>query len=189
MERSGWLSARGLTMLAGGASLGLVAGRLMPPLLMQTGRWLGRSGKDAFALLAEDHRHFLGLLTEMQQCGEKPEAHRTQLLARLKRGLAAHTMVEEDVIYPLLAEEAGAHSAADQLYAEHGAMKTHLYALERMISDGPAWAERSSALKQLVAKHARQEETVEFPRLRRLLDEAATEQVARQVRREKAPML
>lgn len=125
----------------------------------------------------------------MEQGGDAGTLQRTQWLLRLKRGLAAHAMAEEDVIYPLLSEQAGEQEAAAQLYAEHGAMKTHLYALERDLGDGAAWMDRVAALRNLIADHARQEEDVEFPRLRRLLDEDSAKRVARHVRRERALIL
>ncbi|MGE5504653.1 MAG: hemerythrin domain-containing protein [Actinomycetota bacterium] len=179
MDNRDWIA------FAGGASVGLVAGHLLPPLLAQAAVLLG-GNPDPFDLLADDHRHFLDLLRQMEGARGSGLAFRTQLFLRLKRSLAAHSMAEEDVIYPLLAEEAGAHAAAERLYAEHGAIKTHLYALERLLGDDVAWAERASALKRLVADHARREEEVEFPRLRHRLDEDAFARLARHVRREKA---
>jgi iron-sulfur cluster repair protein YtfE (RIC family) len=179
MDNRDWIA------FAGGASVGLVAGHLLPPLLAQAGGWLG-AGTDPFELLADDHRHFIDLLRQMEAARGSGLVFRTQLFLRLKRSLAAHAMAEEDVVYPLLAEEAGAQAAAERLYAEHGAVKTHLWALERLIGDADAWAERASALKRLVADHARREEEVEFPRLRHRLDDDAFARLARHVRREKA---
>lgn len=184
MDQKTWLA------FAGGASMALIADRILPPLLAQGVASLDTArGTDPFALLAEDHRRFSHLLTEMVQSRGRGAITRTQLLLRLKRGLAAHAMAEEDVVYPLLREEARADIAADGLYTDHGKIKTHLYALERLMTDEAAWIARAAELKTLLERHARQEEEIEFPRLRGLLDEEAIARMARHVRREKAMLL
>lgn len=185
MDRTGLFSARGLAAFAGGASLAFIASRLLPPLLAQS----VANVVDPFGVLVEDHRRFVDLLTQMERSQGASAFQRTQLFLRLKRGLAAHAMAEEDVIYPVLKEDVGDVAAANRLYTDHGAIKTHLYGLEQTIRDDAAWLPRVSALKNLLADHARQEEDIEFPRLRVLLDEEATARMARKVRREKAMVL
>ena len=185
MDRTGLFSARGLAAFAGGASLAFIASRLLPPFLAQS----VANVVDPFGVLIEDHRRFIDLLSEMERSEGASTFQRTQLFLRLKRGLAAHAMAEEDVLYPVLREEAGDAPAADRLYTDHGAIKTHLYALEQTIRDDTIWLPRVTALKTLLAEHARQEEDIEFPRLRALLDEEATARMARLIRREKAMVL
>lgn len=184
MDRNSWLA------FAGGASIGLMAGRLLPPFVSQGIASLESArGKDWFDVLAGDHRDFSHLLAQMIQSRGRGTAYRAQLFLRLKRGLAAHATAEEDVIYPLLREEAGAEDAALRFYGEHGRIKTHLYALERLIGDEAAWIARAADLRMLVERHAREEEEVEFPRLRALMDEEEMKRVARHVRREKSMIL
>lgn len=111
--------ANRLITFAGGASLGFIASRILPPLVSQTvASWNTARGHDPFQYLAEDHDRFRRLLAEMEESRGKGTFHRTQLLARLKRGLAAHAMAEEDVIYPLIHDEVGAEVAAERLYSE-----------------------------------------------------------------------
>jgi hemerythrin superfamily protein len=187
MRQEGMFSARGLAMFAGGASVALIASRLMPPIVAQA--FAVRDGGDPFAALVEDHRRFLHILGQMEEVQGSSLLHRTQLFLRLKRGLAAHALAEEDVVYPLLSDAAGAETDAQRLYAEHGQIKTHLYALEQMIDDEMAWARRAGQLRALIAEHGRDEEETEFPRLRQLLDEQAMARLSRHVRREKAMLL
>jgi len=187
MRQEGMLSARGLAMFAGGASVALIASRLLPPIVAQA--FAVRDAGDPFASLVEDHRRFLDLLGRMEQVQGSSVLNRTQMFLRLKRGLAAHALAEEDVIYPLLNDAAGAEIDAERLYAEHGKVKTHLYALEQMVGDEMAWARRAGQLRALIAEHARDEEETQFPRLRQLLDEQATARLSRHVRREKAMLL
>jgi iron-sulfur cluster repair protein YtfE (RIC family) len=108
------------------------------------------------------------------------------LFLAVKRTLAKHALAEEDVVYPLLHREAGAAEATRQLYAEHAEMKIHLYELETALRGGASWAGRASALQALVARHIREEEDVQFPKLQALLDERERQRVSGQIHREEA---
>lgn len=186
----GLLFGQSMTAFAGGAVAAVVASRLLPPLVAQAaGVARAASGGDPLETLIADHRRFVALLTEMEQSSDTATFHRTQLLLRLKRGLAAHALAEEDIVYPLLHDEAKAADDAKHLYSEHADMKIHLYALEQMPKDDPEWAARAGTLRQLIEAHARHEEEVDFPKLRQVLSEQAMRQLAGHVQREKALIL
>lgn len=188
--RTGPLFGQSLAAFAGGAVAAVVASRLLPPLIAQAaGSARAAGGGDPLETLIADHRRFVGLLSEMEQSADTATFQRTQLLLRLKRRLAAHALAEEDIVYPLLHDEAQAVDDAKHLYSEHADIKIHLHALEQMPKDGPEWARRASALKQLIEAHARHEEEVDFPRLRQVLSEQAMRQLAGHVYREKALIL
>lgn len=175
---------------AGGAAAGVVASRLAPPVAaMAAGSAWASAGRDPFEGLVADHRRFLALLLEMEQSPDGALFQRTQLLLRLKRGLAAHAMAEEDVLYPLLHDRAKGEQDAKHLYAEHADMKVFLYRLERMPKDSADWARQAATLRELVEKHARHEEEVDFPRLRAALDDAASVRFARDLHRERSLVL
>ena len=100
---TGWVFGQGMAAFAGGAVAATVVSRLLPPLVAQAaGSARAAGGGDPLATLIADHRHFVALLTEMEQSSVTATFHRTQLLLRLKRGLAAHALAEEDIVYPLL---------------------------------------------------------------------------------------
>jgi hemerythrin superfamily protein len=186
----GLLSVPGMAIFASGAATALIAARVLPPFLAQaTGSAQVASGRDPFAGLIADHRHFVALLTEMEQSPDDAKFHRLQLLLRLKRRLTAHALAEENVVYPTLHDDAKAADDAKHLYGEHADIKIHLHALEQMPKDHPDWAPRVRALKQLLEGHARHEEEVDFPELRRVLDETATRRLSAHVQREKALVL
>ncbi|MBP2294947.1 hemerythrin domain-containing protein [Azospirillum rugosum] len=184
---SGLLSAGGMAAFAGGAVVALVASRLLPPLFAQAAGSV--SGRDPFAALADDHRHIMALLNEMEQTPQNATFRRTQLLLRLKRRLAAHALAEEDVVYPLLHDRAHEEGDTRRLYGEHADMKMHLSALERMPKDDPNWLGRVTELKMLIAEHVHQEEAIDFPKLRDALGRRAISRLSGSVRREKALLL
>ncbi|PWC36123.1 hemerythrin domain-containing protein [Azospirillum sp. TSO35-2] len=186
----GWLSVRGLAMMAGGAALAVVASRLLPPVVAQmAGSARASSGRDAFDALINDHRHIQSLLNEMVQTPIDATMRRTQLLLRLKRRLAAHAMAEEDVVYPMLHDQAHKQDDTRQLYGEHAEMKMHLFTLERLPKDDPRWLAVAHELKRIVQGHIRQEEEIDFPALRNALDQGETAVMSGSVAREKALIL
>jgi len=176
------------TTLITGILAGIVAARILPPFLaMACGAARARAGHDPFESLIDDHRRFRALLERMQEA--TGTVQRAQLLLRLKRGLAAHAMAEEDIVYPMLQDEAGAKPDPTHLYAEHAAVKVLLFRLEKKVLDREDWSEEVGALSALLIEHARHEEEVDFPRLREVLGKDGGVTLASKVSREKALVL
>jgi hemerythrin superfamily protein len=181
---------RGVAAFAGGAAAAFVASRMLPPFLAQAaGTARAAAGRDPFDMLAHDHRIILSLLEEMEHSPENATFARTQKLLMVKRRLSAHALAEEDIIYPMLHDAAGAVTDVRHLYAEHADIKMHLHALEMMPKSDPNWARRAGELRALVESHARQEEEIDFPKLRAALDERETRRMAGSMQREKALLL
>ncbi|HEX2117346.1 MAG TPA: hemerythrin domain-containing protein [Alphaproteobacteria bacterium] len=177
---------RSLSAFAAGAALSFAASRLMPPL---AGRAIGMArvaaGGDPFEALARDHRTVLGMMDTLLQSDGQARMRRTAGLMQIKRSLTAHALAEEDVVYPMLREEVGAVEASDRLYREHAEIKIHLFKLEHMRSDDTRWQGEMQALRDLVARHAADEENNEFPRLRERLSHENILQLSGDVSREK----
>ena len=180
------LFGRSLSAFAVGAALSLVASRLMPPL---AGRAVGMArvaaGGDPFDALARDHRTVLGMMDAMLRSNGQGRIRRNAGLLQIKRALTAHALAEEDVVYPMLREEVGAVEAAERLYREHAEIKIYLFKLEHMRSDEMGWDKEMQSLRELVARHADDEETNEFPRLRERLSREDIVQLSGDVSREK----
>jgi len=98
-------------------------------------------------------------------------------------------MAEEDVVYPLLHDRAHEVDDTKQLYSEHAEMKMHLYTLEQMPKNDPRWRGVVHDLRQLIEHHVHQEEQVDFPKLRRIMDQRETTRMSGEVQREKALLL
>jgi hemerythrin superfamily protein len=179
-----------LSLFVGGLMAGVVASRLLPPICaMACGAMRVKAGRDPLDALVRDHRHFESLLTAMAAAKDRSPAERGQLFFRLKRRLAAHAMAEEDVVYPMLQSAAEAEQHAKKLYAEHAEMKVLLFRIERALTSSTEWSEPVSRLQNLIIKHARQEETQDFPRLRETLDATQQASLAAKIGREKAMIL
>lgn len=174
--------------MAGGVALGVIGSRLLAPVVSM-GSGALRSKRDPFDLLEEDHRVILQTISQMEDVGEESTGKRTALFLALKRKLAKHALAEEDVVYPLLTDEAQRRNAAKQLYDEHAEMKILLFEIERALMRAESWAVPLRSLRQMVERHAREEESEQFPRLREVLNKKKFKEVASQVHREEALIL
>ena len=59
-----------------------------------------RQGKDAIALLKEDHKKVKGLLAQLEKTTERGAERRKKLLAQIETEVKVHTTIEEEIFYP-----------------------------------------------------------------------------------------
>jgi hemerythrin superfamily protein len=169
---------------------GVVASRLLPPLVAQAvGDVKARSGGDPFDRLIQDHRKMLSLLDRMREVPQDARVERTKLFLALKRTLAKHALAEEDIVYPLLHDDVHEVQQSKHLYDEHADIKIHLFELERMLMNNENWIRRVESLRDLIERHARDEEEVEFPKLRQSLDDQRRRTLSQHIQREEALVL
>ncbi len=184
-QRSQGLSAYG--MLAVGAAGGLLLGRFLPLLIANMkGALGGAMGKDPFANLIAEHRKLLSLLDRMESTPVTRRLKRAALFLQFKRLIGKHAMAEEDIVYPLLRNDAEREEATQKLYKEHASMKVSLFELERSIGEEEGWLARVQDLRNEIAPHARQEEDVEFPQLRKLMSQQESAELRRKIHQEEA---
>lgn len=160
----------------------------MLPIFFAMGNGAARAalGEDPFAGLIREHRELLALLDEMELTPQERPMRRTMLAYLFKRKIAKHAMAEEDVVYPMLIDEAERAEAARKLYEEHGRMKVLLFEVEQSIRDQGRWRTAVRGLRAEIEPHARQEEQIEFPALRERMDKAGRVKLARNIHREEA---
>ena len=185
-----WTSGRNLLIFGAGALLMMAAGRMAAPV---AGRAIGSmramAGGDPFDALAQDHQKVLALFDNIEASDETATGRRTAMLFQLKRMLTAHALAEEDIIYPMLRDDARRREQATKLYRDHAEVKVKLFELEHKQKDDPSWIADVRALRAMLEEHMRQEEQVEFPKLRNALDETRTAALLAEVHREKAMLM
>jgi hemerythrin-like domain-containing protein len=183
------MQGRNIAIAAGGLAVGVIGSRLLAPMLaMGAGAIRGKSG-DPFKKLEDDHRLLLKTLEAMEKIEDHGTAKRGLLFLTLKRKLGKHAMAEEDVVYPLLSEEADRKEAAKHLYEEHAQIKILLFEIENALMHHEGWMQPVRKLRQLIASHIEEEETEQFPRLREVLSAKRVSEVGAQVHREEALVL
>src|SRR2546423_9511289 len=98
-----WPNTRDMMIFGAGALVSLDGSRVAPPF---AGRAIGSiramTGTDPFDALAQDHRKVLALFEAIEATDNSATGRRTAMLFQLKRTLTAHTLAEEDIIYPML---------------------------------------------------------------------------------------
>jgi len=103
--------------------------------------------------------------------GGADRARRPALYQRLAYLLTAHSVAEENVIYPVLAM-CGLQTESDRLYLDQAHAKV-MNAMLDMADDrlGDAWLQRAKELRAAVLEHARQDEEGDlYPRLVAAID-------------------
>jgi hemerythrin-like domain-containing protein len=174
-------------MLLGGIAAGFVASKVVPPLIAASkASSRVRAGGDPFQLLIEDHRQILACLDRMAGTPPDSKVRRAGLFLMLKRKLAKHAMAEEDVVYPILHGRSGEADRGKHLYEEHADMKIALFEMERKIKAGEDWTENVASLRELIRRHADEEETHVFPQLRRQMEEDRLPKISAEISREEA---
>jgi hemerythrin superfamily protein len=177
---------RELTYVVGGLALGLIVNKMIPLFASTSGALRARAGEDPFQKLIDDHRLIRTTLEEMEHAGDRSALYRGKLFLTLKTVLGKHATAEEDVVYPLVHDRANATEEAKHLYEEHADIKIHLYELENLLRANDDWTGVVRSLRQIVEGHIEDEEQVQFPRLRGILDQQNTRKLAGQIRREEA---
>jgi len=180
---------RDVATLAGGLAMGVVASRMLPPMLAAAGDSVRvMLGESPFEQLKRDHRRIFTLLDTMLAADDSLDEQGALFLV-LKRTIAKHALAEEDVVYPVLHTSAGAADAAKRLYEEHADVKIHLYAIETALKTHGNASGPLRSLNDLLRRHIRDEEDVEFPKLQALMDARASRATSGQIRREEAMIL
>ena len=182
-----WPQTRDMMIFGAGMLLSLAASRVAPPF---AGRAIGSmramAGTDPFDALAQDHQKALAMFEAIEATDNTATMRRAAMLFQLKRMLTAHALAEEDIIYPMLRDDAHREEMASQLYRELAEMKIRRFELEHQAKDGPGWIAKLRELRGIIAGHARQEEESEFPRLRSALGGDGKSRLMGEIGREKA---
>ena len=126
-------------------------------------------------ILAAEHDATLAIFDKMLATDETQTFKRKMLLTKLCYSLDKHAYEEEMVIYPAL-RQANETVDADHLEHDHGYVKTFIYELGQMPADAPNWLEKVREFRELISRHAHEEEEQVFPRFK---DELTEEQNAR----------
>ena len=146
-------------------------------------RYVAEYAGDVVELLTDQHEQLKLLMTRVL-AATGPQ--RKQLFDEVRETLARHEAAEEAVVRPLTrSAPGGAEQAASRTEEEDGA-KDLLGLIERYDVDTPAFEVEYQELQEAVLRHAEEEETQEFPLLRRTHDAATLREARAAVERVEA---
>jgi hemerythrin superfamily protein len=131
------------------------------------------SGGTWFDMVKAHHALIAATFDKILATSDGQAAERAQLLKHLGYLLTAHSVAEENVLYPALARM-GMTQQSDQLYIEQAHAKVGVADLEMSPKGDSAWLAKVTALKAAVLHHAKDEEEADlFPKLMQSAGRAA----------------
>ena len=122
---------------------------------------------DVFALLVEDHRTVDGLFQQFQQSND-PE-----VALQICQELTIHALLEEEMVYPVLATKVGTEMA-QEARQEHRDAKALITQIESGVGAGEDVSELVQQLQEAVEHHVQEEENEFFPTLRKAVPETVS---------------
>ena len=153
-------------------------------LLHEAERQTQATKEDWLGLVKAHHLMLERAFDDLIASGADPR-QRPALYKRLAYLLTAHSVAEENVIYPALAMF-GLQSESDRLYLDQAHAKV-MNAMLDMADDklGDAWLQRAEDLRTAVLEHAKQDEERDlYPQLVAAIDTATAAKLSTAYRRE-----
>ena len=114
---------------------------------------------DVFSILSSDHRHLESLFSKFESSGDP------QVAMDICDELTVHAMVEEELVYPVLASKAGYQGLAQEARDEHEEAKNLVEAIDAALAKGEDVAGLVRQLKESVQHHVQEEENELFPKM------------------------
>jgi hemerythrin superfamily protein len=120
---------------------------------------------DPMTILKADHREVKKLLTSLGESDEGFE--REKIAAEVEAALTLHMQIEEDIIYPVVAEYVG-QDDEEEAEIEHGLAREGLTKMMSMV-EMPGFGAVAEMLLGGIEHHAQEEETEILPALKEAL--------------------
>ena len=118
---------------------------------------------DALEILVREHRRFKALLAQGEATTERAGKGRRRLLDSLVSELAAHEVMEEQVLYPALLSYAHTRETLSEGLDEHDGTDAIVNELRAVSPHDPEWSVRFRVLKEYLENHMDHEEKHLFP--------------------------
>lgn len=113
---------------------------------------------DALEILELEHRRFEALLAQGEATTERARKGRRQLLDTLMSALAAHELMEEQVLYPALQSFAHTRETLLEGLQEHHSADAMVKELKAVSTNDAEWGVRFRVLKENLQHHMDDEE-------------------------------
>ncbi len=138
---------------------------------------------DAIELLKSDHDKVEGIFMQFQQGGGSQEFR--QLFAQLYQELTLHSLAEENVIYPTLAQFDETAGYLKDVYKDHAEAKAAFAELAALDNTSSEWSQKMTKLMKDVQAHVQEEENEIFPRMRQRLSEQQLQMIGQEIQKAK----
>ena len=117
---------------------------------------------DPIAMLKRDHREVAALLKELAD--SKPGAARRKSTEKVSATLSLHMQIEEQLVYPLVAERVGEDDEREA-ETEHALARDGLSKMNELVDEG-GFGAAVAMVTAGIKHHVKEEETEVFPKLK-----------------------
>lgn len=143
---------------------------------------------DALELLKTDHKKVKTLFEKAE--GSKDAKQQKQIFEQIKTELETHAHIEETVFYPAIAKNEELKDMVLESLEEHKQVKTLLREMENLAADSEKFEPKLKVLMENIEHHAVEEEEEKmFPKIRKLMNSAALEQLGQELEAAKSKEL
>ena len=118
------------------------------------------AGGDVFEMLKTDHRRVQDLFTRFEDADKRT---RTSIAEQTLAALEVYTAIEEELVYPAIAEVIEDEELVNEAREEHHVAKLLIKELHKMDAGEDAFATKFKVLGELVGHHIEEEEGEVFP--------------------------
>lgn len=120
----------------------------------------GEGGEDIFEMLKNDHRHVQDLFTKFEDADKRARA---SIADETLTALEVHAALEEELVYPAVAEVIDDEELINEAKEEHHVAKVLIKELRKMDAEDEGFSTKFKVLGELVGHHIEEEEGEMFP--------------------------
>ena len=120
----------------------------------------GEGGEDVFEMLKADHRHVQDLFTKFEDADKRARA---SIADETLTALEVHAALEEELVYPAIAEVIDDEELINEAKEEHHVAKFLIKELRKMDAEDEGFSTKFKVLGELVGHHIEEEEGEMFP--------------------------
>jgi len=120
----------------------------------------GEGGEDVFEMLKADHRHVQDLFTKFEDADKRARA---SIADETLTALEVHAALEEELVYPAVAEVVDDEELINEAKEEHHVAKVLIKELRKMDAEDEGFSTKFKVLGELVSHHIEEEEGEMFP--------------------------
>lgn len=137
---------------------------------------------DALVLLREDHKRLRALFKDFHAAADRPAGRREKIVSRILEELAAHTQIENEVLYPRI-RALVPHLEGDILEAfeEHHVAEVLSTELAGLTAEDERFEAKTKVLIESVTHHLTEEEQGWFPKVRAALSRTQLRQIGEEL--------
>jgi hypothetical protein len=118
------------------------------------------SGGDVLEMLKTDHRQVQDLFTRFEDADKRTRA---SIAEEALTALEVHSTLEEELVYPAIAEVIEDEESVNEAKEEHHVAKLLIKELHKMDAGDEAFATKFKVLGEIVSHHIEEEEGEMFP--------------------------